>query len=63
MLFRSDVDARAIEPVPALGMAVPPRFVAGMVNVRDRYSNLLNLAHTLSPEELTALIGEEHPAP
>ncbi|MDL5032268.1 chemotaxis protein CheW [Pelomonas sp. APW6] len=58
-----DVDARAIEPVPALGMAVPPKFVAGMVNVRDRYSNLLNLAQTLSPEELTSLIGEEHPAP
>lgn len=56
-----DVETRAIEPVPALGMAVPAQFVAGMVNVRDRYANLLNLTHTLSPAELTALIGEEHP--
>lgn len=57
-----DVDVRTIEAVPALGMSVPPQFVAGMVNVRDRFASLLNLAHTLSPAELTHLIGEEHPA-
>jgi chemotaxis signal transduction protein len=37
-------------------MVVPPQFVAGMVNVRDRYTSLLNLASALSPSQLTPLI-------
>lgn len=52
-----DVDAAAIETVPGLGMVVPPQFVAGMVNVRDRYTCLLNLAVTLNPPELTRLMA------
>jgi purine-binding chemotaxis protein CheW len=51
-----DVDPSRIEPVPPLGMVVPPQFVAGMVNVRDRYTSLLNLASALSPSQLTPLI-------
>lgn len=53
-----DVDPTSVEPVPGLGMAIPAQFVAGMVNVRERYSALLNIAHTLSPSEMTALIEQ-----
>jgi purine-binding chemotaxis protein CheW len=53
-----DVESTAVEAVPPLGMLVPPAFVAGMVNVRDSYACLLNLAHTLSPPELARLIGQ-----
>ena len=53
-----DVEPAAIEAVPPLGMLVPPAFVAGMVNVRDSYACLLNLAHTLAPAELARLIGQ-----
>lgn len=52
-----DVAPTAIEPVPGLGMVVPPQFVSGMINVRDRYTCLLNLAATLSPVELTRLMA------
>jgi purine-binding chemotaxis protein CheW len=53
-----EVEAGAIEAVPPLGMLVPPSFVAGMVNVRDSYACVLNLAHALSPLELARLIGQ-----
>lgn len=53
-----DVESTSIEAVPPLGMLVPPAFVAGMVNVRDSYACLLNLSHTLSPNELARLIGQ-----
>lgn len=53
-----DVESTAIEAVPPLGMLVPPAFVAGMVNVRNSYACVLNLAHTLSPAELARLIGQ-----
>jgi len=53
-----DVEAGRVEPVPSLGMVVPPQFVCGMVNVRDRYTVLLNLATTLSTAELTRLMAQ-----
>lgn len=53
-----DVDTGAVEPVPALGLAIPVQFVAGMVNVRDRYAALINLPAALSPADLSGLIGE-----
>lgn len=58
-----DVDPAQIEPVPPLGMTVPAQFVAGMVNVRDRYASLLNLDLTLSPAVLARLIGGGHGSP
>jgi len=51
-----DVEGNRVEAVPSLGMVVPPQFVSGMVNVRDRYTALLNLAAALSPVELTKLM-------
>lgn len=53
-----DIDAQGIESVPSLGLAIPSQFVAGMVNVRDRYAALINLAAALAPQELSALIGQ-----
>lgn len=53
-----DVGSQEVESVPPLGLVVPPQFVAGMVNVRDRYAALVNLSATLSPSELGALIGQ-----
>ncbi|MFG6447864.1 chemotaxis protein CheW [Roseateles sp. BYS180W] len=53
-----EVDTRHIEPVPQLGLPIPAEFIAGMVNLQQRYAALLSLDQVLSPALLTRLIGE-----
>jgi purine-binding chemotaxis protein CheW len=52
-----ELDVRAIEGVPALGLPIPAQFIAGMVNLNGRYAALLSLDQVLSPHALTELIG------
>lgn len=53
-----DISPDMIEAVPSLGVAIPPEFLAGMVQVHGRYAPLLNLNLVLAPDALAHLIGE-----
>lgn len=57
-----DVELARVEPVPSFGLVVPAQFVAGMINVRERYCCVLNIPATLSPAELGRLIAPREPA-
>lgn len=52
-----EVPAQKLESVPSLGVAIPPVFVAGMVNLPSGYAALLSLEQVLAASELTALMG------
>ncbi len=52
-----EAPADAVEPVPALGTAVPAHFLAGMTRARGDVVGVLALGRVLARSELTESIG------
>lgn len=52
-----DLPADAVEPVPALGMRIPPEFLSGVTRARGQIVGLLAPERVLAPSVLAELIA------
>lgn len=53
-----DVEPDRIEAVPSLGVPFPAEFLAGMIQLREHHTPLLNLDLLLAPDRLAQLIAD-----
>jgi len=53
-----EIPAAEIEPAPSFGASIRSRFINGMGKVNDRFVIILDIAHILLIDELSALVAE-----
>lgn len=53
-----DITGGELQGAPSFGASVPGEFIAGMIKVGERFVVLLDETTTLSPDDLSGVVGE-----